>query len=215
VKKYRRIFLWAAGGLGITLLALVFILTVVAPGIIGNGSTKARIRDEFAKTAGGTLDFDRLGISLFPRPGVVVYGATLAIPKAGRGAVASVKVCPQLLPLLRGKVRIGKVRIEQPVFRIDLAELPPLGNRTDSSPPPSLEKMAASLFETLAAKVPNLDLAINQGGLELVEKGGRCSTSGISMCAWSFRRRGRRFKSPAVRISGKASPSRAAWTHGT
>ena len=171
MKKYRRILLWAAGGLGVILIALLFTLTVVAPRVISSGSTKARIRDEFAKTVGGTLDFDRMGISFFPRPGVVVYGVTLAISKAGRGPFESIKVCPWLLPLLRGKVRVGNLRIEQPVFRLDLAELPALGNGTEPEPSQSLEKRATSLFRALASKVPDLNITLKKGRLELVDKG--------------------------------------------
>ena len=171
MKKYGRTLLWATGGLGIILLALVLLLTVVAPRVISSASVKARIRTEFSRAVGGTLDFDRLGVSLFPRPGVVVYGAALAIPEKGSGTVESVKACPQLLPLLRGKVRIGKVRIEQPVFRLDLSAFPPLGDGAASSPSRSLEKRAASLFGVLASKVPDLEIEVSRGGLELVDNG--------------------------------------------
>ena len=172
MKKYRNVLLWIAGGLGIALLALMFFLTVVAPRAISSESMKARIRSEFADAVGGTLDFDRLRISLFPWPGVVVHEASVTIPERGRGTFESLQVYPRILPLLGGNVHIGKLRIREPAFQLDLAKLPSEGKgKTEPDPSRSLEERAASLFEVLASKVPNLEVELEDGSLELLDEG--------------------------------------------
>ena len=153
-------------------MALLFTLAVVAPGAISREPIKTRIRSELSKAVGGALDFDRLGILLFPRPGVVVHGASITIPETGRGTVESLHVYPRIFPLFRGRVHIGKLRIKGPAFQLDLAKLPGLGKeKTASDPTRSLEKRAASLFEVLASKAPNLELELEDGRLELVDEG--------------------------------------------
>ena len=172
MKRFRRRLLWVAGGLGVILLALLFTLTVVAPRVISSESIKTQIRDEFSKAVGGSLDFDRFRISLFPRPGVAVHSASVTIPETGRGTIESLQVYPRILPLFRGNVHIGKVLISEPAFRLDLAKLPGLGRKkTESDPSRSLDKKAASLFEVLASKAPDLEVELEEGRLELVEEG--------------------------------------------
>ncbi len=172
MKKYRRLLLWVAGGLGVILLALLFTLAVVAPRAISREPIKTRIRSELSKAVGGALDFDRLGILLFPRPGVAVHGASITIPETGRGTIESLQVYPRILPLFRGNVHIGKLLISEPAFQLDLAKLPGLGReKTESDPSRTLDEKAASLFEVLASKVPNLEVELEEGRLELVDEG--------------------------------------------
>lgn len=172
MKKYKRLLLWVAGGLGVVLLALLFFLTVVAPRVISDESTKALIRDEFAKAVGGTLDFDRLRISLFPMPGVAVHGASVTIPDMGRGTLESLNLYPRLLPLFRGKVHIGKVRVSEPALQVDLAKMPGPGRKkTEQDPSRSLSEKAATLFDELASKLPNLEVELEAGTLDLVDEG--------------------------------------------
>jgi hypothetical protein len=172
VKRYKRLLLWITGGLGVILLALLFTLTVVAPRVISSESIKKRIRNEFANAVGGSLDFDRLRIALFPSPGIVVHGASITIPETGRGTFETLWVCPRILPLFIGNVHIGTLRISEPSFQLDLAKLPDLGKeKTESDPSRSLEKRAASLFKVLASKVPDLEVELEKGRLELVDKG--------------------------------------------
>jgi hypothetical protein len=172
VKKSTRLVLWIAGGLGALVLALMLFVTVVAPRVISDETTKALIRAEFAKAVGGSLDFDQLRISLLPTPGVAVDGASVAIPDVGQGKLESLKVYPRILPLFTGKVHVGKVRIHKPTLRVDLAKLPSLGReKSEQDPSRSLPEGAASLFDELASKLPNLEVEIKGGTLELVEEG--------------------------------------------
>ncbi|MGW8322640.1 MAG: AsmA family protein, partial [Thermodesulfobacteriota bacterium] len=144
MKSYKRLLLWVTGGLGVILLALLFTLTVVAPRVISSESVKSRIRNEFANAVGGSLDFDRLSIALFPSLGVVVHGASVTVPEKGRGTFETLQVYPRILPLFRGALRIGKLRISEPSFQLDLAKLPDLGKeKSESDTSRSLQERAA------------------------------------------------------------------------
>jgi hypothetical protein len=157
--------------LGVLLVALFLLLAVVAPRIVSDESIQVRLRDEFARATGGTLDFDRIGITLFPVPGVVAHRAKITIPELCQGTLESVKLYPRILPLFRGKVHVGGLRIEQPAFELDLAELKDLGRKTGEAPSASLDRKAASLFEVLATKVPNLNVEIEGARIDVLEEG--------------------------------------------
>jgi hypothetical protein len=154
------------------MLAFLFCLTVVVPRLLEDESIRARIRDGFSDAADGTLEFDRLGLSLFPRPAVVVHRAIVRLPESGRGTIVSVRACPRILPLLRGRVRIGRLHIEGPAFELDLTGLPLPGiARAGSDPSEALETKASSLFEALASKAPDLVVTIDRARVDLLRKG--------------------------------------------
>jgi hypothetical protein len=158
--------------LGAVVLALLFCLTVVIPRVLEEESIQARIRDGFPLAAGGSIEFDRLGLSLFPRPGVVIHGAAVRLPEFGRGTIESVKACPRIVPLLRGRVRIGELRIEGASFELDTTGIPLPGiSRAGSDTSEALKKKASSLFEFLASKAPDLEVTIDKGRVDLLRKG--------------------------------------------
>ncbi len=171
MNRTEKTFLWLAGALAFLCLALLFLLTVAAPAYLSREATKERIRNEFSRAVGGDLDYDRLGISLFPRPGLAVYGASVTIPEMGEGTVESLQVHPWILPLFRGNVRIRKVRVEGFSLEFDPAVLgASLGEVFESDPSRSLEEKAASMFEVLAAKVPGLEVEMEDGEIDILDQ---------------------------------------------
>jgi hypothetical protein len=170
VNKNGRILLWVAGGFGIIALGLLLALQILAPRVTNLESTKVRIQAEFSKTVGGELDFQRVDLSLFPRPGVIVRGAILRVPQTGQGTIESVKVCPAILPLFTGKLRIAKLRLEEPAFELQSPEMPELGKKgIEHDPSDSLKRRTAHLLDVLALKAPNLEVVVRKGRLELLD----------------------------------------------
>jgi hypothetical protein len=171
VGKQRRILFWLAGGLGVIILALLLTLTVVAPRVINLESIKGQIQAEFTKTAGGDLDFERMDLSFFPRPRVIIRWATVEIPERARGTLRSLKICPEILPLFRGRLRVAKVSVEVPDFELPFPQMPgPRKKETRQNPFELLEKEASSLFGMLASHVPNLEVQIRKGSIVVVDR---------------------------------------------
>jgi hypothetical protein len=172
VNKRKSTLLWLAAGLGVILLALLLTLTVVAPRVINLESIKGQIQAEFSKTVGGDLDFDRMDLSFFPRPGVIIRRASAEIPETVRGTLRSLKVCPAILPLFRGSLRVAKVSVEAPDFEIPFPKMPgPKKKEAPSNLLEFLEKEAASLFGVLESNAPDLEVEIRNGKIRVVEGG--------------------------------------------
>jgi hypothetical protein len=170
VVKQKRVLTWVVAGLGVILLALLLTLTLVAPKVMNRESIKVQIQAEFSKTAGGDLDFEQVALSFFPRPGVIIRRASVEIPGKARGTVASLKVCPGILPLFRGRLRVAKVSLEAPDFEIPFPEVAgPKKKEPRTDPFEALKQGTVSLLEVLALNVPNLEVGIGKGRIHLVD----------------------------------------------
>ena len=104
----RRHWILAIGGV-VVLLAVVAV--VLAPWWIDLGPVRARIERAASSALAGTLSYERMELSWFPRPEVVVRGVRLSAPGVG-GTVRGVRVQPALRALLLGRVVLTKLRVE-------------------------------------------------------------------------------------------------------
>jgi hypothetical protein len=76
---YRR-FVIAAAVLCGTVLALLAAVVVIAPKVINSGEVRSRIEATIAKELNGTVTFDRVELSLLPRPDVVLHAFAVDVP---------------------------------------------------------------------------------------------------------------------------------------
>lgn len=170
--KSRRRFRRAALASGVLLLCLVLILILVAPRLIKVESIREQLQAEFATKVGGKLDFEEMDLSLLPRPTAIVRRANIMIPEKVRGSVASLKVCPAILPLFRGKIRIARISVQAPDFELPFPGVPePKTGEPPSATLSILEQRTAALFGELATKAPNLEAEIKGGRIDLVDAG--------------------------------------------
>ena len=111
------------GALG--LLAAVFLaLLVLTPIEIRSEAVRNFIETKLADALGGRFSYERLRVSLFPRPCASVLGIAFAKDPNLAVTAAEVTVCPQLLPLLQGELRPGPhpgTRARHPLQRAALA----------------------------------------------------------------------------------------------
>jgi hypothetical protein len=108
----RRTFLKAAvgvvGGAGL----LVVLGVLLAPRWINLALVRARIEAVASSGLGGTVRYERIDLSWFPRPGVVVRKVELSAPGKAQGTVRAVSFSPALPALLDGRVRITRVVVD-------------------------------------------------------------------------------------------------------
>jgi AsmA-like C-terminal region len=83
---------------------------------------KNNIETTLSRELGGSVRFERLSISLAPLPSVSLNRVALVIPKTVKGTIGSIRVYPQILPLIRGKLLISKIRVTRPRLSIALPE---------------------------------------------------------------------------------------------
>ena len=92
----------------------------LAPWWIDLRPVRARIESAASSALGGTLTFERIDLSWFPRTEVVVRSVKVSIPGKARGTVRAVRVSPALLPLLRGRVSLSKIGVDGLDLAVDL-----------------------------------------------------------------------------------------------
>jgi uncharacterized protein involved in outer membrane biogenesis len=121
MRKQKKIVLWIMGSLLVfLLLAGGFVLLL--PHLIDMEPIKKRILTKLSQEVGGQVKVERLDLSYFPRPRVMIHQVSLSVPGIVTGKLKSVEISPALLALLKGKLRISRILIASPDFTINIPE---------------------------------------------------------------------------------------------
>ncbi len=132
----RRILLMAVAGLALLIGALVLTLALIPEERVAEAA--ARRAESFL---GEPVAIERVGLSVFPLPGVRLDG--VSVGRADSAALASVdraEIRVRILPLLGGRVVVRKVELEAPRIAVEIdregvANFPVLEPDTTASPP--------------------------------------------------------------------------------
>jgi hypothetical protein len=135
------------GALG--LLAAVFLaLLVLTPIEIRSEAVRTFLETKLADALGGRFSYERLRVSLFPRPCASVLGVAFAKDPNLAVTTAEVTVCPQLLPLLKGELRPARIRAHAPDIRFSGPLMPAGGGSSEEAIAPRVAQALALLPET-------------------------------------------------------------------
>jgi len=135
---------WCAIAAGF-LAILIFAVTVAVPLYLSSAAVKNKIQTAVQEKLSGKVSYEKIDISLFPRPRVTIEGLSLAYPRTFRGTLRSLSIAPQILPLFRGRVQFSKIRIQGPDFRIAVPSV-----KTDKkSEAPTLEETKEDIRSVL------------------------------------------------------------------
>jgi|GEM_PF-3517324 len=140
--RFKKILFWSSG-IG---AAFLVVAIVVAPIYLNSTSVINRIQDAVSKKLGGKMSYERIDLKLFPRPHVEIKKLRLGYPKTFRGTLQSLSIYPQITPLLNGELRLSRIQIVEPDFRIIL----PATIAESTSEFPSLEETKANIRSMLA-----------------------------------------------------------------
>ena len=165
----RKIALWSGGAAGL-MLVLVTALFFLAPFYLNTPELKTRIESALSRSSGGTVKYDKLDLSFFPRPRIIIVHPRLSLPGIASAALKSVAASPQLLPLMKGKLFLSRVRLEEPDIIIHL----PQAAVEKMSQPLSAEEVRAGIKPTLAfleAVGPGFIVQIDGGRIAFAKQG--------------------------------------------
>jgi hypothetical protein len=168
--RNKRPFYWIIVGLEV-LLVLVLIFLLLAPKLINLESFRQKAIAGFHEKTGGRIDYQRVDLSFFPRPCVVIYEAKISVPEKGKGRIESISIYPRILSLLKGRVRITKVLVDAPDFTISLPERP--DKEVVSRPEErtgALEGILGAMLSPLSLEAPDLIFLIERGTLTLLQE---------------------------------------------
>jgi uncharacterized protein involved in outer membrane biogenesis len=165
MKKNKKLQLWFVWAVRIT-LALIASGLLLASLYINSEPMQKRIGAIIAREMGDVVKFERADLSIFPRPGLAFYQVSINIPAGTSIRAESAKIYPQILPLLIGKVRIAKVKLEEPDIIVDILEKPQQKAVKDntSSPAEVLENVT-SVISSVQSVAPGLVAVVHRGKL--------------------------------------------------
>jgi hypothetical protein len=139
----------------------------LAPRILNQESVKRNIEAIVSKGLGGKMTYARLDYFIFPRPGIRLRGPDLSIPGSVTGALKSLDIHLEWLPLFTGKIRIADVILDHPDFTFSLQV------KTGTRPAPAIEKSPRdnplAILAAAASGMPNLSIHIKGGVLTITE----------------------------------------------
>jgi hypothetical protein len=144
-------------------LLIVFLaLALALPRIIDSEAVKERVRAFVSRQARGAIGIEKMEVSWFPRPALVIRGATVSIPENIDGTVQSVTLYPSLPALIVGRVVVSRLVLERPAVTARWAARPEgLLDLED------IEKALRAVLAAGAAAAPRLVIRIDDGAAML------------------------------------------------
>jgi len=170
--RQKKVLLWAVGVIGtLSVLLLVFILLL--PTLINLDRIREKIVATISEKVGAELEFQRVDLSFFPRPRVMVHQGTLSVSGKISGNLESLNIYPEILPMLRGRMRVARLYVQNPNITIEVPEGP---RKKEESPkvfsPETIDEEVTSILALMAMKAPGLILVVEEGKLNF-SQGGR------------------------------------------
>jgi len=152
------------------LLAGMAIFIGLAPWLMNQPAVKTRIEAAASRMVGGQLEYERVRLSLLPRPTAAVTGIRLTIPGIASVSISRLDLSATLPPLLRGAVRLSKVGLDHPTVELTAS------TRTGSTgqPPstgPTPGQTVGSILGAIASRMPDGVIAVHQGRVAAAGRG--------------------------------------------
>jgi hypothetical protein len=159
----RKILLFATG-----CFALLFILlaafVLLLPYLVNLEPVRQKVEAFLLQQTGGKVEYQKIDLFYFPRPGVAVRQIRLSVDQKVAGALKSVQVYPEFLPLLKGRLRITRIEIESPDFTI---QVPAEHGGVKEKPEDTALKQFKEIIARISGIGPGLRVALNDGRLNL------------------------------------------------
>ena len=105
-------------------LVLPVVLILLGTWLMNRDPLQQQIRLAVLDRSGGMLSFGHLKLALFPRPALDLTDPVIAVPGKLKITLRAARIYPEVLPLIRGDVRIAKVRLDRPDVIVHLTEEP-------------------------------------------------------------------------------------------
>lgn len=121
MRRPKKILIWIISATGAFVIILIA-LGLVAPRLINSEHVRERIEARISERVGGEVGFAAMEVAFFPMPRVRISGASLSVPGRAVGSAGTLWAYLRILPLLRGKVRIGRLRVVAPDLEVTLPE---------------------------------------------------------------------------------------------
>ncbi|OGW33709.1 MAG: hypothetical protein A2X58_04175 [Nitrospirae bacterium GWC2_56_14] len=162
VRKKTLFIVGAAAG---ALIAILTSASMLASLYLNRPVMKERVRSALSREIGGTVNFERLTVSLLPLPHVTVSNLDVVVPETAAGGSTAIAVFPQLLPLMQGRVLLSKIELIEPDITVYLQDKP--GEETSIPSLPELQTQINKARAALEMIGPGFVVRVVRGRLAL------------------------------------------------
>ncbi|HXX57749.1 MAG TPA: AsmA family protein, partial [Thermodesulfovibrionales bacterium] len=164
--KRKNLLLWLTGSIGVIVLIIVA-LSFLVPKLIDLESIREKIKADISQKISGEVGFEKMEVSFFPRPLIVISNATFSFPGTAEGTIASLRMFLRLRPLFSGEVRIAGVQLVSPRVSITVSEREREREKTASLSAREVEEKVSALLKSLATTLPETRIVVEQGSVKI------------------------------------------------
>ena len=161
----RKIFLFGGGCFALLLILLVAFVLLL-PYLVNLESVRERIEALLFQQVGGRVEYQKIDLFYFPRPGVKAHQVTLSIDEKVAGTAQSVQVYPELAALFKGKLRVARIQVESPDVAV---RIPTERAEVKERPEGTALKEFEEIVARVAVIVPRLKVVMKDGRLNLLK----------------------------------------------
>lgn len=149
------------------MLALLVALYFTASHLVNSKWARGLAKTEIDKALGGTVQFERTSLSIFPRLCIRIHRVSFNRPDLGSGTAKGIEVYPHLLPLLRREFQVSRAVLDEP----DIVTAPPAKKEAPFTPATIRQEIIPALI-TIAERSPGLTLEVVNGKINVRRAGG-------------------------------------------
>jgi len=168
--RFKKISLWITACFILCGL-LIFILILSSDKLINQKQIANKIKARVSEAINGQITFERIHVSFFPRPQLVVQQCHFSIPETIKGTVVSLSIYPKLLPLIMGKFRNSGITLNTPDIEIYLNQKPkPENKHHNSFSLGTVEEKVAAVLGVILSKTPGLRVRLKNARLNILKE---------------------------------------------
>ena len=171
-------------------LCALIILLIVTPHLINLETVKEKVKRIYTEDLGGQIEYQRIDMSFFPRPHVVMSEVSYSIHDNIEGTVDTLKIYPKILPLFTGDLEMSSVDSQSPEVMIKIPET--VTTEEPAGEPFLLEtpgNWLKSFFELVPAfKIPSITVNVRNGRLNFYK--GQHRVMGLQYVTTQIRHKG-------------------------
>lgn len=160
----RKFLLWITGSIGGVLIILLA-FSFLVPKLIDLEPIREQIKTGISQKMAGTVDFQKMEVSLFPRPRILISRTRFSFPGTAEGNMDSLRIYPRLLPLLSGKIKIARIQLDAPHISLIVPERE-RGKKTPFRAADVEDRLSAFL-NTMASNAPAARIVIEKGSINI------------------------------------------------